>query len=74
MHLYRAVTFVLSTKEAMWDELLDRVTRRDPVLQKYGWQEEDYNEAASRERFEHAIEQYQRCVFPFRFIFDRRGD
>ena len=62
MQLFRAVAGVLSTKEAMWDELLDRVNRHDPILEKYGWQEEDYDEQASRERFEHAVEQYQRWV------------
>ena len=60
MQLYRVVTGVLSTKEAMWDELLDRVSKKDPILKKYGWQDEDYTEQASREMFEQAIDQYQR--------------
>ena len=60
MHLYRTVTWVLSTKEAMWDELLVRVQAKDEILMKFGWAEEDYNEQASRARFESAIEQYQR--------------
>ena len=60
MHLYRTVTWVLSTKEAMWDELLARVQAKDEILKKFGWAEEDYNEQASRARFESAIEQYQR--------------
>ena len=66
MQLYRVVTSVLSTKEAMWDELLVRVNKKDPELMKYGWQDEDYTEQGSRERFEHAIEQYQRCVWHHR--------
>ncbi|TBU34698.1 hypothetical protein BD311DRAFT_650076 [Dichomitus squalens] len=59
MHLYRTVTWVLSTKEAMWDELLARVQARDETLRKFGWKDEDYNEQASRARFEYAIDQYQ---------------
>ncbi|OSD03293.1 hypothetical protein PYCCODRAFT_1477156, partial [Trametes coccinea BRFM310] len=62
MHLYRAVTFVLSTKEAMWDELCARVAARDPELERFGWREGDWSEQASRARFELAVDQYQRCV------------
>ena len=60
MHLYRTVTWVLSTKEAMWDELLVRVQQRDETLRKYGWMDEDYNEQSSRAKFEAAVELYQR--------------
>ncbi len=60
MHLYRAVTFVLSTKEAMWEELAARVAARDPELRRFGWGEEDYTPHASRARFETAVDQYQR--------------
>ncbi len=60
MHLYRTVTWVLSTKEAMWDELLVRVQAKDDSLKKFGWAEEDYHEQASRARFECAIDQYER--------------
>ena len=63
MHLYRTVTWVLSTKEAMWDELLARVQAKDETLRKFGWRDEDYNEQASRARFEYAIDQYQRSVW-----------
>ncbi|KAI8990481.1 hypothetical protein BD414DRAFT_535785 [Trametes punicea] len=59
MHLYRAVTSVLATKEAMWEELEARVAARDPELVRFGWREEDYNERASRARFELAVDQYQ---------------
>ncbi|KAI0778399.1 hypothetical protein BD413DRAFT_466512 [Trametes elegans] len=59
MHLYRAVTFVLSTKEAMWEELRARVGRRDDALRRFGWREQDYTEKASRARFELAVDQYQ---------------
>ncbi|OJT02738.1 hypothetical protein TRAPUB_6732 [Trametes pubescens] len=59
MHLYRAVTFVLSTKEAMWEELAARVAARDPELRRFGWGEEDYTPHASRARFETAVDQYQ---------------
>lgn len=60
VHLYRSVTWVLSTKEAMWDELLVRVLADDPTLRRFGWRDEDYNELASRAKFDIAIEQYQR--------------
>lgn len=61
MHLYRTVTWVLSTKEAMWDELLVHVKAKAEKLKKFGWLgEDDFNEQASRARFECAIDQYQR--------------
>ena len=60
MHLHHSVTWVLSTKEAMWDELLVRVQQRDETLRKYGWMDEDYNEQSSRAKFEAAVELYQR--------------
>ncbi|KAH9898183.1 hypothetical protein C8Q73DRAFT_390377 [Cubamyces lactineus] len=59
MHLYRAVTFVLSTKEAMWEELAARVSAQDPALRRFGWRDEDYSEQASRARFEQAVDLYQ---------------
>lgn len=62
MHLYRAVTFVLSTKEAMREELAAKVAVRDPELRRFGWRDEDYAEPVSRARFEIAVDQYQRCV------------
>ena len=60
MHLHHSVTWVLSTKEAMWDELLVRVQQRDETLRKYGWMDEDYNEQSSRAKFEAAVELYTR--------------
>ena len=62
MQLRTAVSRVLSAKEAMWDELLVRVNQKDPRLRRYGWTDEDYNEQASRAKFEFAVELYQRCV------------
>ena len=62
MHLHRAVGLVYGVKEAMWDELMVRVHRHDETLKKYGWKADDYNEQASRTRFDFAIAQYKRCV------------
>ncbi|KAI0652066.1 hypothetical protein C8Q79DRAFT_936021 [Trametes meyenii] len=59
MHLYRSVTFVISTKEAMWEELMARVTAHDEELRRFGWGDADYNEQSSRARFEYAVDQYQ---------------
>ncbi|KAI0830529.1 hypothetical protein BC628DRAFT_874999 [Trametes gibbosa] len=59
MHLYRAVTFVLSTKEAMWEELAAKIAVRDPELRRFGWRDQDYSEQVSRARFEIAVDQYQ---------------
>ncbi|TFK90784.1 hypothetical protein K466DRAFT_574048 [Polyporus arcularius HHB13444] len=59
MHLYRSVMWVMSVKEAMWDELLVRVNQKDPRLRRYGWTDEDYNEQASRAKFDFAVELYQ---------------
>ena len=64
MHLYRSVMWVLSVKEAMWDELLARVEKKDARLRRYGWEDEDYTELASRAKFDFAVELYQRCVCP----------
>ncbi|RPD82345.1 hypothetical protein L226DRAFT_541690 [Lentinus tigrinus ALCF2SS1-7] len=59
MHLYRSVMWVISVKEAMWDELLAKVEKKDPLLRRYGWTDEDYTEQASRSKFEFAVELYQ---------------
>ncbi|OBZ79347.1 Pheromone-regulated membrane protein 10 [Grifola frondosa] len=59
MHLYRTVTFVLSLKEAMWDELRVRIESRNQSLKRYGWEDGDYDEDISRAKFEAMVEQYE---------------
>ncbi|KAI0756792.1 hypothetical protein C8Q80DRAFT_1215626 [Daedaleopsis nitida] len=59
MHLFRTFTYVLSIKEAMWDELLVRVHAKDERLRRYGWRDEDYNEQTSRAIFDYAVELYE---------------
>lgn len=59
MHLYQAVHMVLAMKEAMWDELKERVDARDPSLTLYGWEEDDYDLHASRKRFDALLERYR---------------
>lgn len=59
MHLYQAVHMVVSVKEAMWEELKERVEENDPTLIKFGWGEEDFNFQTSREKFDALLERYR---------------
>lgn len=62
MHLQRAVTFVLSLKEAMWEELVERIKKEDLSLLSYGWTQSDFNEEIGRVKFEQMVEQFKRYV------------
>lgn len=59
MHLYQASHLVYSCTEAMWDELRERVGKRDLKLEFYGWGAEDYAEEASRSKFDGLVERYK---------------
>ncbi|GBE77747.1 hypothetical protein SCP_0106290 [Sparassis crispa] len=61
MHLFSAVRRVLSVKEAMWEELINRVVKRDESLRKYGWTAaDDYTEDSSRRKFDALVHQYDK--------------
>lgn len=59
LHMYRAVGLVYAAKEAMWDELKALMSRGPDSLAEYGWDESEYNEEASRERFDAMFERYK---------------
>jgi len=63
MHLYRSYQSVLACKEAMWEELKDRLRNRREELEPYGWDhDEELGELKSRKRFEKLIDRFKRCV------------
>ncbi|KAI0094104.1 hypothetical protein BDY19DRAFT_902763 [Irpex rosettiformis] len=60
MHLYQAARMVYAAKEAMWEELIDRVDKKDPKLAVYGWKTvKDYWLEESRRKFEGLFEGYE---------------
>lgn len=59
MHLYRSAGVVFAMKETIWDELWILVRRRDVLLMKYGWVDDEYTLQASRQRFEAMWERYR---------------
>ena len=68
MQLYRAVGLVLATKEAMWDELKDRLKKERGSLVAYGWRDEEYLEDVSRRRFDALVERYKGYVLSLAVI------
>ncbi len=61
MHLYRAYQSVLACREALWEELNDRLRNRKDELKPFGWEdEEDWEELQTRRKFEILIERYER--------------
>ncbi len=62
MQLYRAVGLVLATKEAMWDELKERLKRERGSLAEYGWRDEEFLEDVSRRKFDALVERYKGYV------------
>ena len=65
MQLFRALGLVMSVKEAMWDELRERVGRAEEgrrLRTECGWEDADFVEGALREKFEGWVGRYQRCV------------
>ncbi|KAH9937254.1 uncharacterized protein B0H18DRAFT_1113112 [Fomitopsis serialis] len=63
--LFRALGFVLSVKEAMWEELQARVEKPEEarrLRKECGWEEADFAQAALREKFEGWVERYRSDV------------
>ena len=60
MHLYQASRMVLGLKESMWDELRQRVQRRDRELERHGWGQDEYDEAGSRTKFDGLVDRFAR--------------
>lgn len=58
--LNRAVGLVFAVKEAMWEELLEKIERDRETLIKYGWESGDYDRGTRRQRFEALIDQYRK--------------
>ncbi|EMD41936.1 hypothetical protein CERSUDRAFT_90526 [Gelatoporia subvermispora B] len=59
MQLYRAAMVVFATKEAMWEELAEKVVKRDLSLRQYGWGDNDYHVESSRRKFESLMVSYK---------------
>ncbi|GJE86211.1 S-adenosyl-L-methionine-dependent methyltransferase [Phanerochaete sordida] len=59
LHLQRAVGLVYAAKEAMWEELRILVAQGPSALSKFGWDDSEYTEEASRERFDAMFERYK---------------
>lgn len=66
MQLFRALGLVMSVKEAMWEELCERVAKAGEgrrLREECGWEDADFAEGALREKFEGWVERYRRWVF-----------
>ncbi|KAK0246253.1 hypothetical protein EDD85DRAFT_803611 [Armillaria nabsnona] len=60
MHLYRAYQSVLACREALWEELNDRLRNRKDELKPFGWEDdEDWEELQTRRKFEILVERYE---------------
>lgn len=59
LHLQRTVGLVYAAKEAMWGELKVLVARGPTALARFGWEDSEYTEEASRERFDAMFERYK---------------
>lgn len=67
MQLFRALGLVMSVKEAMWDELCERVGKAAEerrLREECGWEDADFAESALREKFEGWVERYRRWACP----------
>ncbi|PSR76683.1 hypothetical protein PHLCEN_2v8280 [Hermanssonia centrifuga] len=66
MQLHRAVSMVLATREAMWEELKERIDHNRESLKAYGWEPSDFDEVGNKERgvsrqkFDALVERYKR--------------
>ncbi|KAK0465575.1 uncharacterized protein EV420DRAFT_1514980 [Desarmillaria tabescens] len=60
MHLYRSYQSVLACREALWEELNDRLRNRKDELKPFGWEDdEDWEGLQTRRKFEILIERYE---------------
>jgi len=61
MHLYQAYQHVLASREAMWEELRDRLRNKNETLKPFGWEDDEELELHnSRQKFDLLIERYTR--------------
>lgn len=58
--LRRAVGQVLAVKEAMWEELKEKVEKDGHSLVAYGWEPADFDPESSRHKFDAMLEQYKK--------------
>ena len=65
MQLYRAAGTVYALKEAMWDELRERIEsreredEREELTALHGWEDSDFSVDASRKIFDRLVERYK---------------
>ncbi|EKM61303.1 uncharacterized protein PHACADRAFT_84271 [Phanerochaete carnosa HHB-10118-sp] len=57
--LRRAVGQVLAVKEAMWEELKEKIEKDGHALLAYGWEPADFDPESSRHKFDAMLEQYK---------------
>ena len=68
MELQRAVTMVLGLKEAMWEELKEKINKdQESLKNEHGWEDSDFDAelgnrdyGASRQKFDSMLQQYKR--------------
>jgi len=59
MQLHRAAGVVFATKEAMWEELSEKVIKGDQTLRQYGWGDGDFDIEVSRRKFDALMDSYK---------------
>lgn len=60
MQLYRSCQTVFACQEAMWDELIFRLSNRKEELVLFGWKDQELEALHARRKFEKLMEQFRR--------------
>lgn len=60
MQLYRSCQTVFACQEAMWDELIFRLSNRKEELFLFGWKDQEFDALHARQKFEKLMEQFRR--------------
>ena len=60
MQLYRSCQTVFACQEAMWDELVFRLSNRKEELFRFGWKDQELEALHARQKFEKLMEQFRR--------------
>ena len=62
MQLYKSYQTVLACQEAMWDELMFRLSNKKDELFLLGWNDKGLGELHARQKFEMLLERFRRYV------------
>ncbi len=60
MQLYKSYQTVLACQEAMWDELMFRLSNKKDELSLLGWNDKELGELHARQKFEMLLERFRR--------------